>query len=79
MFHRSKTRLRRVLAMSNITCRRMGPKAGRGPAIGLGIMVVLSGGCPMGQPALPAVRSEVHRPNTVVVTNYHGWTNALSR
>ena len=55
----------------------MGPKAGRCRAVGLGIMAVLSGGALLGQPALPAGRSEVNRPNIVAVTNYHGWTNAF--
>ena len=45
----------------------MGPMTGICPAIAFAIMAVFSGGGLMGQPAMPSV----------VVTNYHGWTNAL--
>ncbi|MGD0411122.1 MAG: hypothetical protein ABSC18_05415 [Verrucomicrobiota bacterium] len=43
-------------------------------------MAVLSGGSLMSQPAQPGMQSigsQGHRPNTAVVTNYHGWTQAI--
>lgn len=46
----------------------------------LGILAVFSGGSLMSQPAQPGMQapeSGVNRPITAVVTNYHGWSQAI--
>jgi hypothetical protein len=80
MFNFLAPALCRLPALSKRGCRGILLSTRRCPAITAAVIAVFSGGSLMSQPAQPGTPvsgAGVNRPNTTVVTNYHGWTKAI--